>query len=89
MPTNKELSLEIDAIKARLEKIEEGLHMTKRPSPTPMREREYVVEKGDSLALIAKKMLGNPGRLRDIMTRNDLGSANDVFEGQVLKIPAD
>ena len=66
----------------------------------PFRGTEYVVqavvtvdEKGkkhttpESLAIIAKDLLGNSGRLKEIVSLNNLVNPNAIFVGQVLKIP--
>ncbi|HEC64441.1 MAG TPA: hypothetical protein ENI23_04025, partial [bacterium] len=52
--------------------------------------RTYTVVKGDTMAKIAKRVLGNPGRFNEISTINCIkypslrGNANDVTEGWVL-----
>ena len=50
--------------------------------------RTYTVKKGDNLGTIARKMLGNSKRYREIMKLNGLKSDRDAKLGQVLKIPA-
>lgn len=50
--------------------------------------RTYVVKKGDSLAAISRKMLGNAARWPEIVKLNGLKSARDAKVGQTLKIPA-
>lgn len=50
--------------------------------------RWYTVRKGDSLSGIAKRMLGNPTRYREIMKLNNLTDARQAKPGKKLKIPA-
>ncbi len=50
--------------------------------------RYYTVRKGDSLSGIAKRMLGNPTRYREIMKLNNLTDARQAKPGKQLKIPA-
>lgn len=87
MPTNKELAASVDSLAVRVEKIEEALHMAKKPPLQPMRTRSHVVKTGETLALIARDYLGNPGRLTDILALNGLRNAEQIFVGQELKIP--
>ncbi len=53
-------------------------------------ERTYTVRKGDSLSKIAKSLLGDARKWRDIYEANKdvVGSNPDLIQpGQVLKIP--
>jgi nucleoid-associated protein YgaU len=58
-------------------------------APAPAGGRTYTVVAGDSLSKIAKKLLGNANRWRDIHALNkDVVKNPDVIHpGQVLKIP--
>ena len=57
------------------------------PSPTPNRDRTYTVQPGDSLSLIAKRLLGNAGRFSEIAALNGIQNPNIIHPGQVLRIP--
>ena len=49
-------------------------------------ERIHVVQKGESLWMIARKELGRGIRYHELMELNKLDTA-DVTEGQILKLP--
>ena len=53
--------------------------------------RTYTVVSGDSLSRIAKHVLGNANRWRDIFeaNRDQLDDPDLIKPGQVLKLPAD
>ncbi len=49
--------------------------------------REYVVQKGDTLTLIATKMYGDKNKVKDIMQANDIENADYVEVGDKLYLP--
>lgn len=49
-------------------------------------ETTYIVAKGDTLSIIAGKILGNPSRYTEIETRNNLPNPNFIQVGQKLII---
>jgi nucleoid-associated protein YgaU len=51
--------------------------------------RLHVVQRGDTLARIARDNYGDPGRFQDIVRANPLiiSDPNQIFAGQTLKIP--
>lgn len=51
-------------------------------------ERTYNVKSGDTLAMIAKALLGDAKRYREIEIRNNLPNPNLIQVGQVLVIPS-
>jgi 5'-nucleotidase len=53
----------------------------------PTAGRTYVVQKGDSLWSIARKLYGDGKRSRDIAQANRLADPNKLKIGQVLTIP--
>ncbi len=66
------------------------------PSPTPTNsapestsgnERNYTVQRGDSLITIAQKTLGDRGRWREIALRNNIANPADLRVGTLLKLP--
>jgi nucleoid-associated protein YgaU len=59
-----------------------------KPAPSK-KQRTYVVQAGDSLSQIAKALLGNAGRFREISAINKIKNPDSIFEGQELIIPAD
>lgn len=61
-------------------------------STAPMVEpATYTVAKGDSLSKIAKKVLGDANRWREIFeaNRDQIDNPDLIHPGQVLKLPAD
>lgn len=50
-------------------------------------ERTYVVKSGDTLSIIARSLLGDAGRFRELEVRNNLPNPNLIQVGQVLVIP--
>ena len=79
-----------DAIVARLAGLENTVaRFVPAPptSPTPNRDRTYTVQPGDSLSLIAKRLLGNAGRFSEIAALNGIQNPNIIHPGQVLRIP--
>ncbi|MCR9076410.1 MAG: LysM peptidoglycan-binding domain-containing protein [bacterium] len=62
-----------------------------RETPRSMRsrgERSYTVKPGDTLGEIAFKLLGTSKRMEEIVELNGLDSADTIFVGMTLKIPA-
>lgn len=59
-----------------------------KPAKLPMRDREYVVKEGDTIALIARELYGNPGNFKILMSYNKLQDGVALQPGQVLKIPS-
>ena len=55
-------------------------------SPT-MGGQTYVVQKGDTLMGIARKVYGSPARFRDIAAANGITDPNKIKVGQTLVIP--
>ena len=54
----------------------------------PFRSKTYIVRAEDTtVALIAKKVLGQSGRFSEIMALNNLKSQTDIEEGQELTLP--
>jgi nucleoid-associated protein YgaU len=51
-------------------------------------ERSYTVKPGDTLGEIAFKLLGTSKRMDEIVELNGLDSADTIFVGMTLKIPA-
>ena len=79
-----------DAIVARLAALEQNVARfvpQAPPSTTPNRDRTYTVQPGDSLSLIAKRLLGNAGRFSEIAALNGIQNPNVISVGQVLRIP--
>lgn len=65
------------------------------PAPTNLRTpslnskpREYTVVPGDTLGEISMRLLGTSKRTDEIVKLNGLASANEIFVGMTLKIPA-
>ena len=61
-----------------------------RPKPAEVRSPStYVVQKGDTLEKIAKKLYGDPNQWRQIYNANKdkLASPNRIYSGQKLVIP--
>lgn len=50
--------------------------------------RHYTVKSGDTLGEISYKLLGTSKRMDEIVALNDLDSADNIFVGMTLKIPA-
>ncbi|MBX3363544.1 MAG: LysM peptidoglycan-binding domain-containing protein [Phycisphaeraceae bacterium] len=61
-----------------------------RPAPSASSSaRTYVVKEGDSLAKIARTLLGSADRVDDLMIANpSIKDENKIFAGMVLNIPA-
>lgn len=69
---------------------------TTAPAPVPVYEpatmpagggQTYVVQKGDTLMSIARKVYGNPGKFRDIAAANGISDPNKIKVGQTLTLP--
>ena len=80
------------ARKTRTDDLDDGT--VKRPAvspppPTPpvSNDKTYVVQKGDTLFSIAKKLYGDPKRWQDIASLNDITDPSKVRIGQTLKLP--
>ena len=58
-------------------------------APTVAGGRTYTVVAGDSLSKIAKKLLGNANRWREIheLNKDTVKNPDVIHPGQVLKIP--
>ena len=58
-------------------------------APTAKGSRTYTVVAGDNLSKIAKKLLGNAGRWREIheLNKDVIKNPDLIHPGQVLKIP--
>jgi len=69
--------------------VQSGSSSTAPAAPAAPAGRTYTVVAGDSLSKIAKKLLGNANRWREIHELNkDLVKNPDLIHpGQVLKIP--
>lgn len=76
-----------DAIKKAIEEHEERMHYALARPSQPMKERTYTVKEGDTLAKIAKAELGQSGRHMEILALNRIKTGDDIFVGQVLKLP--
>lgn len=64
---------------------------SKPTSQTPAtKQATYVVKKGDSLSLIARKKLGNENRWKEIydLNRGKISNPNQIYPGQELAMPA-
>ena len=61
------------------------------PAAEPAAPKTYTVASGDSLSKIAKKVLGNANRWREIFdaNRDQIDNPDLIQPGQVLKLPAD
>ncbi len=57
------------------------------PESTNSNERNYTVQRGDSLITIAQKTLGDRGRWREIALRNSISNPADLRVGTLLKLP--
>ncbi|MBO9661731.1 LysM peptidoglycan-binding domain-containing protein [Dokdonella sp.] len=75
--------------KADFSNVQSGVTST-APAEPPA-PATYTVAKGDSLSKIAKKVLGNANRWREIFdaNRDQLDNPDLIQPGQVLKLPAD
>lgn len=68
--------------------------LTNSTSRQPMKQtgagatRSYTVKSGDTLGEIAQRMLGTSKRTEEIVDLNGLSSADEIFVGMTLKIPA-
>jgi nucleoid-associated protein YgaU len=60
---------------------------TPAPAPAP-EQRTYVVKGGDTLEAIARRELGSPARVKDIVDLNGIADPAALKVGQVLKLPA-
>ena len=80
-----------DAIVARLAALERNVERFVPPAPpssTPNRDRTYTVKPGDSLSKIARELLHDANRYREIAALNGIQNPNVINVGQVLRIPA-
>ena len=89
-----------DAVVTRLTKAEAATTALAREvaaiTPIPRnypRTKEYTVKPGETLVMIAKVQLGQPGRMTEIATTNydrypSLRTSNDVEPGWKLRLPA-
>ena len=78
--------------KADFSNVQSGVTSTAPTAPAePPAPATYTVAKGDSLSKIAKKVLGNANRWREIFdaNRDQLDNPDLIQPGQVLKLPAD
>lgn len=66
------------------DKVTEALTMP--TAETPEKYRTYIVEHGDTLYSIAKRMLGSGPRYKEIMSLNGMKNTT-IYIGTVLKIP--
>ena len=63
---------------------------TSEPAASTMQEMTediYIVEKGDTLAKISKKVYGDSGHVDAICRMNGLSDGNLIFIGQKLILP--
>jgi len=56
-------------------------------SQTPATSKTYTVQSGDCLMGIARELLGDPHRWREIASLNDIGPPYTIYPGQELKVP--
>ncbi|NVK22428.1 MAG: LysM peptidoglycan-binding domain-containing protein [Kangiellaceae bacterium] len=64
---------------------------TSTPEPIPTEVKPtlfYIVQAGDTLGSIARKVLGNSKRYIEIANLNNLGPYDPIRQGQKLKLPA-
>ncbi len=54
---------------------------------TPTTSKTYTVQSGDCLMGIARELLGDPHRWREIATLNGIGPPYTIYPGQELKVP--
>lgn len=59
-----------------------------RPAESPGAPRVYTVKSGDTLGEIASRLLGTSKRTDEIVELNGLDSADTIFVGMTLQIPA-
>jgi nucleoid-associated protein YgaU len=86
---------EYKRVHARQVKIDIPTQTAVVPPPTPARtdnrapEKSYTVVKGDSLSVIAKRLLGNASRYIEIynLNKDKIKNPNLIYSGQVLKLP--
>ncbi|WP_380019829.1 LysM peptidoglycan-binding domain-containing protein [Dokdonella ginsengisoli] len=76
--------------KADFNNVQSGVTST-APLAEPAAPATYTVARGDSLSKIAKKVLGNANRWREIFdaNRDQIDNPDLIQPGQVLKLPAD
>ena len=89
-----------DAVVAKLTKAEAATTALARQvaaiTPIPRnypRTKEYTVKPGETLVMIAKVQLGQPGRMTEIATTNydrypSLRTSSDIKPGWILRLPA-
>ncbi len=65
----------------------EGTENSKPVSGPIVNENEYIVEKGDTLATISRKIYGDMGHIEEICKANGLEDGNLIFIGQKLLLP--
>lgn len=78
------------APKADFGNVQSGVASTARTVEPPA-PATYTVARGDSLSKIAKKVLGDANRWREIFdaNRDQIANPDLIQPGQVLKLPAD
>ena len=91
--------VDVAYLKAEMGTLKVDLNMVPRAEPAEERDggltgdgAEYVVQKGDTLAMIAKRFLSNAGRFNEIAVLNyeehpELRGSTAIKEGWVLKMP--
>ena len=57
-------------------------------SQSEQSEKTYVVQKGDTLSSISKKLLNNINRWPEIQVLNNIKDPSIIKPGQILKIPS-
>lgn len=80
--------IELPAGEAGTKRSELLAKPTSQPA-VPASGRTYVVRKGDTLPIIALRVLGNANRWREIydLNREKLGDVNEMREGTELRVP--
>jgi len=58
-----------------------------RPAESSPKPKTYIVQSGDTLWNISKKLLGDGTKYKDVATRNSIANPNLIYPGQVLTIP--
>ena len=56
-------------------------------SETYLLQGYYIVQKGDSLALISQKIYQNVNKVPEICAKNGIADENTIYEGQKLLLP--
>ena len=67
--------------------VDEGSDAEAVSTMQEMSEDIYIVEKGDTLALISKRIYGDIGHVDAICRMNGLSDGNLIFIGQKLILP--